>query len=89
MYLYRLLYVLSALLVGGGLLVKIPAVVGYADTILPPLLQVKALEIPFTTLLSASLAVLVAGRVLQVLVDIRRQLLRLRSSVSEASGYPF
>lgn len=89
MYLHRFLYVLAVLVVVAGLLLKIPRTIEYLDAIVPPALLAEGIDIPFTSLLLVSLAVLISGRALEVLVDIRRQLLRIRDSVSETGGYPF
>lgn len=87
MYVHRLLYVLSGVLLVIGTL-ALPGVRQTAVTLLPYTWEVELEEVPLLALFGGALATLFIARTLQLLTDIRNQLYRIENELSDFDGYP-
>lgn len=88
MYLYRLLYVLSGLLLILGILLALPGVEQAAVAILTTSLKGELREISLLAPFGGALGALLIARALHLLVDIREQLYRVEDELSDFDEYP-
>jgi len=86
-YLYRLLYVLSGLLLILGILLVLPGAGRTVAAMLPSSLEAGLKEAPILALFAGALGALFVARTLQLLVDIRDKLYRIKNERSDFDGY--
>ncbi|MFB6231940.1 MAG: hypothetical protein ABEL04_12375 [Salinibacter sp.] len=88
MYLYRLLYVLSGLLLILGILLVLPGAGRTVAAMLPSSLEAELGKPPILALFAGAFGALFVARTLQLLVNIRDKLYRIENELSDFDGYP-